>query len=170
MKRAAPTIALSAAGLTWLLHAQGIIDTNGTHQAASTNTSTTSPADNGTAPADPSDPQAPDTTAPATTPPTTVPSSQDRTVDGTQIDTRYGPVQVEVVLAGTRIRDVKVLQYPNEARRSQEINAQALPLLHSEALSAQSANIDTISGATYTTFGYEKSLQAALDQAGISGQ
>jgi len=166
VKRAAPTIALSAAGLTWLLHAQGVIDTKTGHQAASTDPSTTAPA-----PDAPSatDPPATSTPTPETTP-TTRQTPRPQSVTGPVIDTRYGPVQVEVLLAGNRINDVRVLQYPNEARRSQEINAQALPLLHEEALSAQSANIDTISGATYTTFGYEQSLQAALEQAGIVSQ
>jgi uncharacterized protein with FMN-binding domain len=79
-------------------------------------------------------------------------------------------VQVEVVLAGNRITDVKALEYPNEARRSQSISEQALPLLHDEVVSAQSASIDTISGATYTSDAYAQSLQASLDRAGISTQ
>ena len=164
MKRAAPTIALSAAGLTWLLYAQGVIDTKTTHQAAPTDASTTPPAADAPAATDPP------TTSTPTTPTTRPASSQPQRVDGPVIDTRYGPVQIEVLLAGSQISDLKVLQYPNEARRSQEINAQALPILHEEALSAQSANIDTVSGATYTTFGYEQSLQAALEQAGINRQ
>jgi len=164
VKRAAPTIALSAAGLTWLLHAQGVIDTKPGHQAASTDPSTTAPGPDAPSATDP-----PATSTPETTP-TTRQASHPQAANGPVIDTRYGPVQVEVLLAGNRINDVLVLQYPNEARRSQEINAQALPLLHEEALSAQSANIDTISGATYTTFGYEQSLQAALEQAGIVSQ
>jgi uncharacterized protein with FMN-binding domain len=86
------------------------------------------------------------------------------------VDTRYGPVQVEVVVVGGRISDVKALEYPNEARRSQFISEQALPLLREEVVQAQSANIDTISGATYTSDAYAQSLQAALDSAGLVSQ
>jgi uncharacterized protein with FMN-binding domain len=58
-----------------------------------------------------------------------------------------------------------VLQQPTDARRSQEINAFALPQLRAETLAAQSARIDAVSGATYTTEGYQASLQSALDAA-----
>ncbi len=166
MKRAVPTIALSAAGLTWLLHAQGVIDT----QAASHSTAappTTAPAAGGTPP----EADAPTTQRRQTAPPTTrAPSSGSRTVDGPVVDTRYGPVQVEVVVAGGRISDVKALEYPNEARRSQLISEQALPLLHDEVVQLQSANIDTISGATYTSDAYAQSLQSALDSGGVVSQ
>ena len=169
MKRAVPAIALSAAGLTWLLHAQRVIDTNAAGQSAATPTTvppTTDP--NSTAPEGAASAT---TSPPRTAPPTTrAPSSANRTVDGPVVDTRYGPVQVELVLQGGRITDLKALEYPNEARRSQFISQQALPLLHDEALSAQSASIDTISGATYTSDAYAQSLQAALDQAGVAGQ
>jgi len=69
------------------------------------------------------------------------------------------------VLQGSKLIDVKVLQYPTDRRKSQEINDQALPLLHDQAVSAQSAQIDGVSGATYTSSGYAQSLQAGLDQA-----
>jgi uncharacterized protein with FMN-binding domain len=157
MRRAVPTIAISAAGLTWLLHAQGVIDTNAAHQSAPTPTS-----------APPADPGEPSTAPLRTTPPTTRASSSGQSVDGPVVDTRYGPVQVEVVMQGGRITSVKALEYPTEARRSQSISQQALPLLREEVLSAQSANIDTISGATYTSDGYAQSLQAALDHVGVS--
>ncbi|MBV9285538.1 MAG: FMN-binding protein, partial [Acidimicrobiia bacterium] len=103
------------------------------------------------------------------TTPTTKPApSGNRTVDGPVVQTRFGPVEVELVLVGGRIADVKALEYPNEARRSQFISEQALPVLHDEVLQAQSANIDTVSGATYTSDAYGQSLQAALDKAGIT--
>ena len=160
MKRAVPTIALSAAGLTWLLHAQGVIDTKATSQSTAASPTTTPPASD-----------APATQPPEAPPPTTrPPSSGNKTVDGPVVDTRYGPVQVEVVMASGRISDVKVLEYPNEARRSQLISEQALPMLHDEVVQAQSANIDTISGATYTSDAYTQSLQSALDSAGVISQ
>jgi len=170
MKRAVPAIALSAAGLTWLLHAQGVIDTTAASPAA-VSPSTTAPAAGAPPSPDPTDPtEPPTTTPPRTAPPTTRPPSSNRTVDGPVVDTRYGPVQVEVVVGGGRITDVKALEFPSEARRSQSISQQALPMLRDEVLSAQSANIDTISGATYTSDAYGQSLQAALDSAGLTSQ
>ena len=90
-----------------------------------------------------------------------------RTVDGPVVDTRYGPVQVEVTLDGSTITAVTALQLPGGDRRSEQINNRAEPALQSEALQAQSANIDGVSGATYTSEAYAQSLQAALYNAGI---
>ncbi|QMU74725.1 FMN-binding protein [Streptacidiphilus sp. PB12-B1b] len=83
---------------------------------------------------------------------------------GSVIDTRYGPVQVEAVVKGGRLSNVVVLQQTDGGRSSQ-IDSYALPLLTAEALKAQSADIDVVSGATYTSTGYAQSLQAALDAA-----
>ncbi|MFJ9775088.1 FMN-binding protein [Kitasatospora sp. NPDC101157] len=81
------------------------------------------------------------------------------------MNTRYGPVQVQVTLAGSRITTVDVVKYPTQDRRDREINADALPVLNQEAISAQNARIDAVSGATYTSDGYIRSLQSALDRA-----
>lgn len=89
------------------------------------------------------------------------------TVDGPVVSTRFGPVQVEVVVANGQLRDVVALQLPT-GRRSGQISQYSEPILHQEALQAQSAKIDLVSGATYTSDAYSRSLQAALDQAGIS--
>jgi uncharacterized protein with FMN-binding domain len=89
------------------------------------------------------------------------------TVTGTAADTRYGPVQVQLTVANGTITDVTVVEYPNSNGKDQQINAQALPILVKETLSAQSAKIDMVSGATYTSEGYLTSLQSALDQAGL---
>jgi uncharacterized protein with FMN-binding domain len=80
-------------------------------------------------------------------------------------DTPYGTVQVQAVLSGGRLTDVVVLQQ-TDGGRSAAIDAYALPVLKSEALKKQSANVDVVSGATYTSTGYARSLQAALDRAG----
>ena len=80
------------------------------------------------------------------------------TVDGPVVDTRYGPVQVEVTVANGQLTAVTALQLPDEDRRSASISSRAEPILQSEALSAQSAAIDGVSGATYTSDGYEQSL------------
>lgn len=94
----------------------------------------------------------------------TGPSTGDTvTVNGSVAQTRWGPVQVRVVIAGGRINDVTAIQYPNGNGRDDEINSFALPRLHDEVVAAQSANIDAISGATVTSDGYIESLQAALD-------
>lgn len=89
-----------------------------------------------------------------------------RTVTGDTIQTRWGPVQVRVTIKNGRLTDVTAVSYPTDNPRDQEINSYALPRLRSEALQAQSADIDTVSGATYTSDGYRQSLQSALDSAG----
>jgi uncharacterized protein with FMN-binding domain len=90
-------------------------------------------------------------------------------VNGTVAQTRWGPVQVQVHIGGGRITDVTALQVPNGNRRDAEINAYAVPQLRTEALAAQSAQIDVVSGATVTSEGYMESLQAALDSAHFKG-
>jgi uncharacterized protein with FMN-binding domain len=93
--------------------------------------------------------------------------SKSGTFTGQAVDTRYGPVQVQLVVSGGKISNVNVLQYPNESQRDMDINSYALPTLNQEVLSAQSAQIDMVSGATFTSNGYAQSLQSALDAAGI---
>ena len=88
-----------------------------------------------------------------------------RTVDGDPVDNRYGTVQVRVTLRGNRIVDVRSIQMPMGHQRSVDITDQAGPYLREEALQAQSAQIDIVSGATYTSDSYAQSLQSALDRA-----
>ena len=78
-------------------------------------------------------------------------------------------VQIQVQITGGKISEVAILQYPDSADRSVQINANALPTLRSESLSAQSASVHAVSGATYTSRGYVKSLQSAIDQARAAG-
>lgn len=101
------------------------------------------------------------TTAPATTTTTTAL----RTFDGPVVKNEYGNVQVRLTLQGTQLVDVQALQLPSERARSVSISQTAGPLLRQEALAAQSADIDLVSGATFTSTSYVRSLQAALDQA-----
>jgi uncharacterized protein with FMN-binding domain len=89
-----------------------------------------------------------------------------RTVTGAVESTMYGPMQVKVTLAGTRITNVAVVQETNDGQESQQIDSFSIPKLTAETLAAQSARIDTVSGATQTSTGYIGSLQSALDQAG----
>lgn len=100
------------------------------------------------------------TSAPAPTRATAV----NATVNGTMEDNGFGPVQVQVKISGGKIVDVTTLAMPGDGR-SQRINSYALPQLHEEVLSAQSAKVDTVSGATATSEAYTRSLQAALDAA-----
>ncbi|AOR35366.1 FMN-binding protein [Streptomyces fodineus] len=98
---------------------------------------------------------------------TSGPGTVGRTVTGDTVRTRWGPVQVRVTVKSGRLTDVTAVQYPRDNPRDQEINGYALPQLRREALAAQSADIDMVSGATYTSTGYQRSLQSALDSAGL---
>jgi uncharacterized protein with FMN-binding domain len=95
-------------------------------------------------------------------------SSGTKTYTGSTVSTRWGDVQVAITVTDGKITDVRVPVYPSGNGRDQEINAYALPVLTQETLQAQSANIDTVSGATVTSNGYLQSLQAALDAAHLS--
>lgn len=88
-----------------------------------------------------------------------------RTLTGMTVNTQYGPMQVQLTLSGTKITKVTVLQHTNVGSYSEQLDATAIPTLTSETLAAQSAHIDAVSGATYTSSGYIQSLQSALDQA-----
>jgi uncharacterized protein with FMN-binding domain len=93
-------------------------------------------------------------------------SAGSKTVTGDSADTRYGPVQVKITVTNGKLTAVQAVDYPTNDPRDQEINSYAIPQLNSEALAAGSAQIDTVSGATYTSEGYVTSLQSALDKAG----
>jgi uncharacterized protein with FMN-binding domain len=114
---------------------------------------------------------APSTAAPSTGGPSTAApgagTASAATVTGDPADTRWGPVRVQVTVQSRKITAVTVVDYPANNRRDQQINARALPVLVKETLSAQSARIDMVSGATVTSDGYIRSLQSALDQAGF---
>jgi uncharacterized protein with FMN-binding domain len=86
-------------------------------------------------------------------------------VNGTSVDTRYGPVQVQLHVRGGRIVSATAIDYPQGSGRDRQINGLAIPVLQQETVAAQSARIDTVSGATFTSDGYRTSLQAALDAA-----
>ncbi|GAB3576234.1 hypothetical protein GCM10027406_09010 [Leifsonia lichenia] len=100
----------------------------------------------------------------ATSTPSTATASATKVITGSTVDTRYGPIQLQVTFSGSTITAITALQTPNQDRRSVSINEQAVPMLTQEAMSSQSARIDTISGATYTSEGYIQSLQSAIDQ------
>jgi uncharacterized protein with FMN-binding domain len=94
-------------------------------------------------------------------------ASPTSTYTGTAVNTRYGVIQVKVTVGAKKITNVAFVQLTAFDDRSQRINSDAAPILLQETLAAQSAKIDSVSGASYTSAGYEQSLQSALDQAGI---
>ncbi|KAA0940375.1 FMN-binding protein [Streptomyces apricus] len=144
MKRALPVLVLSVAGLipVW-------------RYAPSDGTTTTAEA----APPGP----APSASAPSSS--SSSPSSSgggaSQVVRGTTVNTEKGPVQVEVVFEGDEITAVKLLQQPNHPQTEA-----AVPKLVAQTLQVQSADVDTVSGATLTSDGYRESLQAAIDARG----
>ncbi|MFI6492057.1 FMN-binding protein [Streptomyces sp. NPDC050564] len=140
MKRAMTVVVLTAAGLIPLWR----------YEPSSGTTTTTEVA----APT-----PAPSSTASSSSSPSASAASQ--VVQGSTVDTSKGAVQVEVTFAGDRISSVRMLQQPNHPQTTA-----AVPVLIKETLRAQSADIDTVSGATVTSEGYAQSLQAALDAKG----
>ncbi len=90
---------------------------------------------------------------------------KDGSYTGRTADAYYGDVQVRVAIAGGKIANVTFLRYPNTHSTSVYINRQAMPYLQQEAIKSQSANVDTISGATYTSQAFIQSLSSALSQA-----
>ena len=105
----------------------------------------------------------------ATTATPATPATTTTTVNGASVGTQYGPVQVQLTLRGGRFTRAQAIDFPHDASQSQQISSQAIPILNGEAKQAQSARIDTVSGATYTSAGYQQSLQSALDAAHRAG-
>jgi uncharacterized protein with FMN-binding domain len=133
----------------------------------STNTAILSPTD--TTAASSADPAASSTAAATATSQLPAPANgngyKDGTYTGTQVNIHWGYVQVQTTIQAGQIADVQVVQYPTERRTSARINSIAVPDLQQEALQAQSANVNIITGATLTSEGFQISLQAALSQA-----
>lgn len=104
-----------------------------------------------------------------TSAPTIIPQGQYKNgvYIGSEADAFYGIVQVQVYVSNGKISDVQFLQYPNDRGTSIEINSQAMPYLKQEALQAQSAAVDIVSGATQTSQAFIESLKSALDKAKV---
>lgn len=85
-------------------------------------------------------------------------------MSGDSVSTRFGSVQVSVKFNGSTIEDITALKLTDADRKSVSISNRAAPLLKASVLKSQSANVDTISGATYTSDAYLKSLQSAIDK------
>ncbi|HEY8732278.1 MAG TPA: FMN-binding protein [Candidatus Limnocylindria bacterium] len=84
---------------------------------------------------------------------------------GAVVDTLFGPVQVQIAISGGKVVDVKALQLPFDRSRSARISQYSAPILRSEAIQAQSARVDIVSGATYTSRAYALSLDSALKRS-----
>jgi hypothetical protein len=179
VRRALPAIIVSAGGLAGLLRLQGFIDAGSSTVAIGDDpaASATTTMSTGAGP-DPASPPGATTTAvappPSTTaspgaPPAGPPSTNAaRTVKGPVVTHRFGPVEVQATISGTRITDVKTLQSPGGSNRSTRISENALPKLRQQALSTQGAkNVATVTGATLTSDAFRQSLQGALDSAGF---
>lgn len=102
-----------------------------------------------------------------TTPAAPAAGAADGTYTGSTVNTRFGPVQVQVTLSGGTITDVTAPQLTNADGRSVQISNYAAPILASEVKASQSAQVSNVGGATYTTRAYLQSLQSALDKAGF---
>jgi uncharacterized protein with FMN-binding domain len=166
MRRAVLTLGGTVAGLAALLsyktHSGAIAAAEGTPANAGTSAATAAPVASRpavTPTVAASRPAGTKTAASSPAPAAT------RTVTGTVANTQYGPMQVQLTLAGQKITKVTVLQQTDSGSQSSEIDSFAIPKLTSETLAAQSARIDAVSGASYTSSGYIQSLQSALDQA-----
>jgi uncharacterized protein with FMN-binding domain len=95
--------------------------------------------------------------------------STTRTATGSSVNYTYGALSVSVTATGRKLTSVGIASLDDGGNfRSQSIDQQSIPLLEQEALQAQSANIQGVSGASYTSAGFEQSLQSALNQLGIS--
>ncbi|GAA3437801.1 FMN-binding protein [Kutzneria kofuensis] len=143
MRRAVIALVLTAAGLVPLLryHPSTATTASAASAQGTARTGTTTPS--------------------AGSPPSTA-ANGTRTVTGSEVETEFGPYQVQVTFNGSTITDVQMVETPSD-RRSQRIADSAAPTLRQEALQAQSAKIDTVSGATATSEAYAQSLQAAID-------
>ena len=98
---------------------------------------------------------------------TSASSASSGTATGDAVDTQYGAAQVRVTVENGRITKIEALQLQADEPRSVEISSSAEPILQQEALTAQSADIDAVSGATFTSGSYAQSLQSALDKLGF---
>lgn len=156
MRRAAWALAVTVIGVVWLV-------TFRVTPLAVDAVATEAPAPTGQTRAPQTGTSAASTQAPATS--AQAGSAAAGTFNGSTIRTVYGDVQVRVSIAGGRIVDVQAVTLPSDRARSAYISQVAGPMLRSEAIRAQNANIDVISGATYTSIAYARSLDSALKQA-----
>jgi uncharacterized protein with FMN-binding domain len=164
MKRATIVTGVTVVGVAWLLN----------YKVAPHQLSALTPASPTQGPGNPATPSSSPTAAaspsatPSATPtpsPSPSPAGLNGTFTGADFPNRFGDVQVRIVVTNGHITDVQAVQLPTDRAESAYISQQAGPWLRTEALQAQSANIDIIGGATYTSQSYQQSLESALQQA-----
>lgn len=158
MRRAPFVVAATGAGLGLLLsyHTRPLASPKASEvtQATLPTTTTTAPAGGAS--------EGTSSTSTGRTTTTTAPAEQ--TATGEDVEYRYGDIQLGVTARGSTIESVRVVSNGADDPRSQQINEEAVPQLEQEAISAQSADIDGVSGATYTSLAFAQALQSALDQ------
>ena len=163
MKRATIVTGVTAVGLAWLLNYKVA-----PHQLAALSSAPPTQGPGNLASPSASAEATPPPVSPSAVPtpsPSPSPTALNGTFTGADVPNRFGDVQVRVVISNGRITDVQAVQLPTDRAESAYISQQVGPWLRTEALQAQSANIDIISGATYTSQSYQQSLESALQQA-----
>jgi len=144
--------------------------------AASRSTTTTAPTGASPPPTGPPPPtrtttpagQVPATSPPSTVAPTTTVPATTRSATGPSVNYNFGVMSVTVTVSGTKLTNVTIASLDDGGNpRSQSIDQQSIPVLEQQALQAQSANIQGVSGASYTSSGFQQSLQSALSQLGF---
>ena len=138
-----------------------------TPAAATSSSGASSPPKSGSKTSTPTVPATSTTTVPATSTPTTIPSAT-RRATGAAVDYHYGILSVSVTASGKKISKVSIASLDDGGNpRSQSIDQQSIPILEQQAMQAQSANIQGVSGASYTSAGFQQSLQSALGKLNI---
>jgi uncharacterized protein with FMN-binding domain len=158
MRRVLLAIGATVAGLVALLSFKS-------HAVAGSPSVTANSGPSATAPAPAKTATASSPAAASPSPRASAPAAGPVVLTGHTDETRYGPMQVQVTLDSGKIVKVTVLQQTDTGTNSSQIDSRAIPVLDQETLTAQSARIDAVSGASYTSAGYIQSLQSALDQA-----
>ncbi|MDQ1531106.1 MAG: hypothetical protein QOE37_1211 [Microbacteriaceae bacterium] len=171
MRRAPIVHTATNAGTAAVLHYKPVAAGSVTNSAATSGSSTSTSSSDGSSSASSS---ASGSSASASATPSASASSGssgssiNSVVTGTAVTTRFGTTEVKVTIANGKLTDVTAVELNNADPRSYQISEYAAPTLRQEVLSKQSASVDTVSGATYTSLAYEASLQAALDKAGYT--
>jgi len=156
--------AIAILGMIGIYYGPTALKSNDTQSTPSANTSNTNPS---TQPSNPS--ISTSSSNPSTQPsnPSTMqgPSYKDGTFTGKDYQNPYGDVQISIIINSGKITSVNLISMPSTERRSQYLTSMAGPILKSQTIASQNAQIDGVSGATYTSQSYQQSLQSALDQA-----
>ena len=156
MNRALATLAATVVGVYWLVTFKVTPEPNDVPVVSVPSPRTTPAA------ARPTQPVARPTNTPV---PSVATATTGAPFTGVVVETQFGPVQVQIAVSGGRLVDVRAVQLPGDRGRSIRISQYSAPILRSEAIQAQSARVDIVSGATYTSRAYALSLDSALRQA-----